>query len=132
MPARREGLSDGVGVERIRVGVGEVESILGTLGESDRDEPHSTAYAAPDAGIHPSLERGLDIDVEDISLQSASHLVYPLGLELDGGFGPLTVGDDKATIMHQKFDLRFTATMWSTSLESQYTHAEPPPSLLIG
>ena len=96
MPARREGLSHGVGVERIHVDVGEVESIPGTHGESDRDQPHATAYRAPDAGIHSWLERGLDFDVEDISLQSAGHLIDPLGVELDGGSAPSTVGGDNA------------------------------------
>ena len=75
LPARRTGLSDGVGVERVRVDVGEVEPTVAAVGESDRDQTQATPSGAADAAIHATLERHLDFDVEDVSLQPPGHLV---------------------------------------------------------
>ena len=71
LPARRVGLSDGVGVERIQVDFGQGEPILGAVGEPDRDQPQTTANGASGAGVDAMLERHLDFDIEHVSLQSA-------------------------------------------------------------
>ena len=65
--------------------------ILGALGKSDRDQTQATAHSASDSGIYSSLERHLDFDVEDVSLQSVGHLLEPHALEFDGAAAPLTM-----------------------------------------
>ena len=98
LPARRVGLRNGLGIERIGVDVGQVEPILGALGESDRDEAQATANGASGPGVDTSLERHLDFDVEDILLQSTGHLLESLALEVNGVATPPTVNGHDAGI----------------------------------
>ena len=98
LPASRVGPSNALGIERIGVDVGEVEPILGALGEANRDQAHPTANGTSGTGVDATLERHLDLDVEDLSLQSAGHLFEPLALEVDGTPAPLTVNGHDAGV----------------------------------
>ena len=56
LPASRVGLSNALGIERIGVDVGEVEPILGALGEANRDQAHTTANGTSGTGVDATLE----------------------------------------------------------------------------
>ena len=75
-----------------------VEPIFAAVGESDRDQARTTPSGAPDAAIHPTLERHLDFDVEDFSLQPPGHLLEPLAHKLDGTSAPLVVRGHDARV----------------------------------
>ena len=74
LAASRVGLRNGLGIERIGVDVGQVEPILGALGEPNRDQARTTANGTSGTGVDATVERHLDLDDEDISLQPAGHL----------------------------------------------------------
>ena len=77
LPAYRVGLRDAWGIEGVGLNISQVKAILGALGKSDRNQANTTANRAPDAGVDASLKRHLDFDIEDITLQSAGHLLEP-------------------------------------------------------
>ena len=60
------------------------------LDEADdaRDDIRSRCPSSG-TGVDATLERHLDLDVEDLSLQSAGHLFEPLALKVDGAPAPL-------------------------------------------
>ena len=91
LPACRVGLSNALSIQRIGVDVGQVEPILGALGESDRYQAHTTANRAPNARVDASLKRHFDFDIEDLSVQSAGHLLEPFVFHVDGAPAPQTV-----------------------------------------
>lgn len=98
LPTCRVGLTDGVGVERIAVDVGDVRPIPVALGEPDRDQTQAGANRTPGARVHATLERHLHSDIEEVLLKSAGQLLEPNALELDGAPAQLALGGDDARV----------------------------------
>ena len=78
LPACRVGLTDGVGVERVGVDVGEVEPILGALGDPDRDEAQATSSGASGGLLlNRRLHRPLSVELDGpgLALGISVHVV---------------------------------------------------------
>ena len=120
LPACRVSLGDGVGIEGIRLDVGQVEPILGALGESDRDQPQATSNGASEPGVDATLERHLDFDIEHVSLQPAGDLLEPPALEFDGpthpGCGVLRSGSPRFGSLKPEEDFTYHTVQFPGSI----------------